>query len=83
MFGIQNYGAFLFAILLFQLIPGAGSFAILNATARNGIGAGIGAVFGTLCGDLDHMLVSDPPGRHWVIYRARLTIKSLRTSQFD
>ena len=58
MFGIQNYGTFLAAILVFQFLPGAGSIAILNATARNGIGAGIGAVFGTLCGDLVYMLAA-------------------------
>ena len=43
MFDIQNYTSFVMAILLFQLIPGAGTIAILNATARNGIGAGMGA----------------------------------------
>lgn len=41
MFDIQNYESFLAAILVFQLIPGAGTIAILNATARNGIGAGL------------------------------------------
>jgi leucine efflux protein len=51
MFDIQNYSSFLAAILVFQLIPGAGTLAILNATARNGVGAGLGAVFGTLTGD--------------------------------
>jgi threonine/homoserine/homoserine lactone efflux protein len=58
MFDIQNYGSFLAAILVFQLIPGAGTIAILNATARNGIGAGLGAVLGTLCGDLVYMLAA-------------------------
>ena len=33
MFDIQNYESFLAAILVFQLIPGAGTIAILNATA--------------------------------------------------
>lgn len=58
MFDIQNYGSFLAAILVFQLVPGAGTIAILNATARNGVGAGIGAVLGTLCGDLVYMLAA-------------------------
>lgn len=51
MFDIQNYYSFLLAILVFQLIPGAGTIAILNATARNGVSAGLGAVMGTLLGD--------------------------------
>jgi leucine efflux protein len=41
MFDLQNYGSFIAAVVLFQLIPGAGSISILNAMARNGMGAGI------------------------------------------
>lgn len=51
MFDIQMYPQFIAAILLFQLIPGAGTLAIINATARDGIGAGLAAVGGTLLGD--------------------------------
>lgn len=58
MFDIQNYYSFIGAILLFQLIPGAGTIAILNATARNGIQAGLGAVFGTLLGDFVFMIAA-------------------------
>lgn len=58
MFDIQNYGSFVAAILIFQLIPGAGTLAILNATARNGIGAGLGAVLGTLVGDFLFMVAA-------------------------
>ncbi len=58
MFDIQNYTSFLAAILVFQLIPGAGTLAILNATARNGVGAGFAAVFGTLVGDLLFMVAA-------------------------
>lgn len=58
MFDIQNYYSFIGAILLFQLIPGAGTIAILNATARNGIKAGLGAVFGTLLGDFVFMIAA-------------------------
>lgn len=58
MFDIQNYPNFLAAILVFQLIPGAGTLAILNATARNGVGAGLGAVFGTLVGDFLFMVAA-------------------------
>lgn len=58
MFEIQNYVSFLAAILVFQLIPGAGTLAILNATARNGIGVGFSAVVGTLLGDFTYMVAS-------------------------
>ena len=58
MFDIQNYPSFLAAIVVFQLVPGAGTLAILNATARNGIGAGLGAVLGTLVGDFLFMVAA-------------------------
>jgi leucine efflux protein len=58
MFDIQNYGAFVAAIIVFQLIPGPGTLAILNATARNGVGAGMGAVSGTLLGDFAFMVAA-------------------------
>jgi len=58
MFGIQNYGSFIAAIVVFQLIPGPGTLAILNATARNGVGAGLGAVLGTLAGDFLFMVAA-------------------------
>lgn len=58
MFDIQNYYSFLLAILVFQLIPGAGTIAILNATARNGVRAGLGAVLGTLLGDFVFMVAA-------------------------
>lgn len=52
MFGIHNYASFVGAIILFQVIPGPGTLFILNATARHGVRSGMGAVFGTLAGDL-------------------------------
>lgn len=58
MFDIQNYTSFLIAILVFQLIPGPGTLAILNATARSGISAGLNAVLGTLTGDVLFMLAA-------------------------
>jgi len=58
MFDIQNYYSFILAIILFQLIPGAGTIAILNATARNGVRAGLGAVLGTLLGDFVFMIAA-------------------------
>jgi threonine/homoserine/homoserine lactone efflux protein len=57
-FGIQNYGSFIAAIVVFQLIPGPGTLAILNATARQGVAAGMAAVLGTLLGDLVYMVAA-------------------------
>ncbi len=58
MFDVQNYTRFLAAILVFQLIPGAGTVTILNATARNGVYAGFCAVLGTLVGDFLFMVAA-------------------------
>jgi leucine efflux protein len=57
-FEIQNYPSFIAAIVIFQLIPGPGTLAILNATARDGVRAGLGAVAGTLIGDLAYMVAA-------------------------
>jgi leucine efflux protein len=57
-FEIQNYPSFIAAIVVFQLIPGPGTLAILNATARDGMRAGLGAVLGTLAGDLAYMVAA-------------------------
>jgi leucine efflux protein len=56
MFGIHHYPSFIAAVVAFQIIPGPGTLAILGATARGGVRAGMGAVFGTLTGDLLFML---------------------------
>jgi threonine/homoserine/homoserine lactone efflux protein len=58
MFGIQHYASFVTAILIFQLVPGPGTLAILSATARDGVRAGLGAVLGTLLGDFLYMLAA-------------------------
>lgn len=58
MFDIQHYGSFIVAILIFQAVPGAGTIAILEATARNGKRAGMAAVTGTLVGDFLFMVAA-------------------------
>ena len=55
---IQNYFSFISAVVLFQLIPGAGTIAILNAAATGGVGSGMRAVCGTLTGDFIYMLAA-------------------------
>ncbi|PWU18581.1 MAG: LysE family translocator [Verrucomicrobia bacterium] len=56
MFGIHHYESFVGAIVVFQMIPGPGTLTILKATARHGVRSGMGAVLGTLTGDLLFML---------------------------
>ncbi|MDO8960190.1 MAG: LysE family transporter [Rhodocyclaceae bacterium] len=56
MFDIQHYASFIAAVLIFQLIPGPGTFAILAATGRHGVRGGMAAVAGTLVGDAVWML---------------------------
>ncbi|WP_137919577.1 LysE family transporter [Hydrogenophaga sp. 2FB] len=58
MFDIQSYSSFIIAILVFQAVPGAGTIAILDATARDGRSAGLAAVLGTLVGDALFMLAA-------------------------
>jgi leucine efflux protein len=55
---IQNYTSFIIAVIVFQIIPGAGTIAILNATGRQGVSSGMKAVFGTLSGDFIYMLAA-------------------------
>lgn len=58
MFDIQNYSSFIVAILVFQAVPGAGTIAILDATARYGRKAGLASVAGTLLGDFILMVAA-------------------------
>ncbi len=55
MFEIQCYHSFIITILIFQIIPGAGTIAILSATASHGMKSGMSAVFGILSGDFLYM----------------------------
>ena len=51
MFGIADYGAFVVAIIVFLAIPGPGNLALLTATAKGGVRAGMAATFGVIAGD--------------------------------
>jgi threonine/homoserine/homoserine lactone efflux protein len=57
-FGIRDYPGFIAAIIAFQILPGPGTLAILDATARHGVRSGLGAVMGTLTGDLIFMFAA-------------------------
>jgi leucine efflux protein len=51
MLGISDFGAFCAAILVFLALPGPGTFALLNSTAKGGFRAGAAATFGVIVGD--------------------------------
>jgi len=58
MFDIQNHSSFVMSVIIFQLIPGAGTVTILNAAAKRGVSGGMMAVLGTLSGDFIYMLAA-------------------------
>jgi threonine/homoserine/homoserine lactone efflux protein len=51
MFGIADYGAFVVAVLVFLAIPGPGNLALLTATGKGGVRAGLAATLGVIAGD--------------------------------
>ena len=51
MFGIADYGAFVVAIIVFLAIPGPGNLALLTATGKGGVRAGLAATVGVIAGD--------------------------------
>ncbi len=51
MFGIADYGAFVVAIIVFLAIPGPGNLALLTATGKGGVRAGVAATLGVIAGD--------------------------------
>jgi threonine/homoserine/homoserine lactone efflux protein len=51
MFGVADYGAFVLAIIVFLAIPGPGNLALLTATAKGGVRAGMAATVGVILGD--------------------------------
>ena len=51
MFGIQDYGAFVAAVIVFLAIPGPGNFAVITSTGKGGIRGGVASTFGIIAGD--------------------------------
>ncbi|WP_182344311.1 MULTISPECIES: LysE family translocator [Comamonas] len=51
MFGISDYGAFVFAVLLFLMIPGPGNLALITSTGKGGIQAGLAVCAGCMAAD--------------------------------
>jgi leucine efflux protein len=51
MFGIQDYWAFVVAVIVFLAIPGPGNLATITSTSKGGILGGLGATLGIIAGD--------------------------------
>ncbi|MFV3291303.1 LysE family transporter [Pseudomonas sp. NY11955] len=51
MLGVTDYGAFVIAFIILLAIPGPGNFALITATGKGGIKAGLAATFGVIVGD--------------------------------
>lgn len=49
--GINDVGTFVLAFLILLILPGPGNFALITATARGGVTAGIVATVGVIIGD--------------------------------
>jgi leucine efflux protein len=51
MLGIADFGAFCAAVLLFLMLPGPGTFALLASNGKGGFRAGAAATLGVIVGD--------------------------------
>lgn len=58
MLGISDYWAFVAAVLVFLMLPGPGTFAILTSTAKGGVRGGFAALAGLMIGDWLLMLAA-------------------------
>ena len=58
MLGISDYWAFVAAVLVFLMLPGAGTFAVLTATAKGRLRGGYAALAGLMIGDWMLMLAA-------------------------
>lgn len=51
MAGIADYGAFVLAIIVFLAIPGPGNLALITATGKGGVRAGLATTLGVMAAD--------------------------------
>ena len=49
--GVADYGSFCAAVLIFLMLPGPGTFALLTSTGKGGLRAGAAATLGIIVGD--------------------------------
>jgi leucine efflux protein len=58
MLGISDYWAFIAAVIVFLMLPGPGTFAVLTSTAKGGLRGGYAALAGLMIGDWLLMLAA-------------------------
>lgn len=58
MLGVTDFPAYVLAVLVFLMLPGPGTFAILGATAAGGVRSGYAALAGVVLGDWLLMLAA-------------------------
>ena len=51
MLGVADYGAFVFAVIVFLAIPGPGNLALITSTGKGGLLGGLAATLGVIVGD--------------------------------
>ncbi|HOB96410.1 MAG TPA: lysine transporter LysE, partial [Aquabacterium sp.] len=51
MFGVNDYGAFVVAVIVFLAIPGPGNLALVTSTGKGGVAGGMAATLGVIAGD--------------------------------
>jgi threonine/homoserine/homoserine lactone efflux protein len=51
MFGVNDYGAFVVAVIVFLAIPGPGNLALVTSTGKGGLAGGMAATLGVIAGD--------------------------------
>jgi leucine efflux protein len=51
MFGVEDYGAFVVAVIVFLAIPGVGNLAIITSTGKGSVLGGLAATLGVIVGD--------------------------------
>ena len=51
MFGVNDYGAFVVAVIVFLAIPGPGNLALVTSTGKGGVLGGLAATLGVIAGD--------------------------------
>ena len=51
MLGVDDYGAFVVAVVVFLAIPGPGNLALITSTGKGGLAGGLAATLGVIFGD--------------------------------
>ena len=73
MLGVEDYGAFVAAVIVFLAIPGVGNLAIITSTGKGGIAGGLAATLGVSPGSVTPFaLINDVAARVDVVLDRRM-----------